>query len=220
MLAILPVLLWLGTWQLQRADIKRVMLEQFETGGVPVELQEYLDLDPLELRYRPVRVEGRYLTDRQFLLEGMSKEGRPGLHVLTPLSLENGGVVIVDRGWIPETRTRQTNPNPDVGTGLRSVTGRVVPFPAAGLKLSGEPGTAWPRRVVYPTHTELAAQLDLRVYPHMIWLDASDPAGYERDWKPAEFGPARHIGYAVQWFALAVTLVLIYIILKFRRKHD
>lgn len=220
MLAVLPVLLWLGSWQLERARQKQALFDRFGAVASPVSLEQVVDQSPQQLRYRPVRVAGRYLAERQFLLEGMSRDGRPGLHVWTPLQLAGGDLVIVDRGWVPEPGDRTVRLDLPVSTELREVSGRVVPYPEPGLRLAAEPGTGWPRRVLYPTAAELSAQLGKPVLPHLVWLDAASPDGYARDWRPAEFGPARHIGYAVQWFGLAVTLILIYLVLRFRRKKN
>lgn len=217
MLAVLPVLLWLGAWQLDRASQKREMFERFGADDAPVAYPSIADAAPEDVRYRRVVATGRYDAARQFLLEGMTRDGRPGLHVLTPLALGDGSFVIVDRGWIPETRTRDTRPDLPVGVGPREVAARAVPFYAPGLRLEAPPGEGWPRRVLYPTPVQLAEALGAPVAPHLLWLDAGEPDGFARDWKPAEFGPARHIGYAVQWFGLAITLLLIYFVLRFRR---
>ncbi|MDH3768945.1 MAG: SURF1 family protein, partial [Gammaproteobacteria bacterium] len=154
------------------------------------------------------------------LLEGFSHEGQPGLHVLTPFLLPGNEIVMINRGWLPETRTRDTSPDLSVGEDVRELNGRVVPYPQAGLRLEAEAATQWPRRVVYPTHQDIADALGVQVHPHMIWLNANEADGFVRAWKPSEFGPARHVGYAVQWFGLAVTLILIYIILQFRRRRE
>ncbi len=220
MLTVLPVLLWLGMWQLNRAAQKSDLLERFGRDDDTVEIAAVLDAEPESVRYRPVQATGQYLADRQFLLEGMSLEGRPGLHVLTPLELPDGRVVLVNRGWIPETLTRDTLPPLPVSPGQRTVNGRVVPYLQPGIRLESEFDEGWPRRVMYPTPDEVAVQLGRSVVPHVVWLDPDAPDGFERVWKPAEFGPARHIGYAVQWFGLAVTVVLIYLILTFRRRHE
>lgn len=221
MLLVLPVLLYLGFWQLDRADEKQAMFDRFGAAGAAVDFPDVIDQPPESLRYRRVTLRGRYVAARQFLLEGMFHDSRPGLHVLTPLRLaDSAGMVLVNRGWIPETLTRQVRPELPLSEAWRDISGRVVPYPQAGMRLAGVPDSGWPRRVVYPTPDEISAALSLEVLPHMIWLDPDEADGFVREWKPAEFGPARHIGYAVQWFALAFTLILIYIIMKFRRHDD
>ena len=57
----------------------------------------------------------------------------------------------------------------------------------------------------------------LDLVPGLLLLDAADPDGYRRDWRPSDFGPERHLGYAVQWFALAGTLVILYLAWSFRK---
>jgi surfeit locus 1 family protein len=54
----------------------------------------------------------------------------------------------------------------------------------------------------------------------LILLDAGEPDGYVRNWAPPGFPPMRHIGYAVQWFALALTLFVIYVVTNLRRDAD
>jgi len=67
---------------------------------------------------------------------------------------------------------------------------------------------------------ELAQHLQRELAPVSVLLDAGAEDGYLRRWRPIEFGPDRHIGYAVQWFALALTLLIIYIVVNFRRSKD
>jgi len=51
----------------------------------------------------------------------------------------------------------------------------------------------------------------------VILLDPKEPDGYARNWEAPGFPPMRHIGYAVQWFALAAALLVIYIVTNVRR---
>jgi len=57
------------------------------------------------------------------------------------------------------------------------------------------------------------------VIPGVLLLDAAEPDGYLRDWRASDFGPERHLGYAFQWFALAVTLVILYLAWSFRKSE-
>jgi surfeit locus 1 family protein len=57
----------------------------------------------------------------------------------------------------------------------------------------------------------------LSLVPGLILLDPSAPDGFRRNWRPSDFGPERHVGYAVQGFALAVTLVILYLAWAFRK---
>lgn len=222
-LALLPLLAGLGIWQLQRAAEKQALYTAFQEGSDPVTVagpapgRALGDLP----RFQAVRVEGRYLPVRQFLLDNMTDGGRAGYHVLTPFAPAGGGpAVLVDRGWVPKTFG---GPVPEIGMGSNpgAVTGRISRLPRPGLELAGgEVGGGWPRVVQFPRTSELARALGMPLADRVILLDAEAPEGFLRAWRPAGFGPERHLGYAVQWFALAATLLVIYGVLGFRRTRD
>lgn len=213
----LPLLLALGAWQLERAAYKRTLFEAFAVGGSPVAL----DAHPRGLaelpRFARVRADGRYLADRQFLLDNMVEAGRAGYRVLTPLELGDGRILMVDRGWMPKDFASATPPQVAVGAGHRRVTGRLDYLPRAGIDLTRDTAAGWPRVVQFPTAAELAGALDAELVPGLLLLDADRPDGYRREWRAAESGPERHVGYAVQWLALAVTLVVLYLAWSFRK---
>jgi len=215
----LPVLLTLGTWQLGRAEEKRRMFADFEAGaGAPVALADHpAGLEALT-RYTRVEATGSYLPGRQFLLDNMVEEQQVGYRVLTPLLLRDGRAVMVDRGWVPKAfGTGSGLPDIGVDDAARTVTGRIDRLPRPGIELDGGQGKGWPRVVQFPSSDELSETLGLSLVPGLILLDPSAPDGFRRNWRPSDFGPERHVGYAVQWFALAVTLVILYLAWAFRK---
>ena len=64
---------------------------------------------------------------------------------------------------------------------------------------------------------EIGEQLGTQVYAYQLLLDAENADGFTRDWQPAVTGPEKHLGYAVQWFGFAITLVIIYIGLNLKK---
>lgn len=209
----------LGRWQLHRAEEKRVLFAGFAAGaGSAMPLPA--SFEPVT-RYRRVTATGRYDTTRQFLLDNMSYAGEPGYHVLTPLVLRDRRIVLVDRGFVPfGTRRRGELPRIAVGTDVRTVTGRADFLPRPAIELRDTPAGGWPRVVGFPRRTDIAAALGATVHPQLVLLDAVEPDGFLRDWQPPGMPPERHLGYAVQWFGLAVTLALIWLILSFPRRQD
>jgi surfeit locus 1 family protein len=146
---------------------------------------------------------------------------KPGYRVLTPL-ITATHIVLVDRGWVPLGRTREELPDIQVADRVRAVHGRLADIPRPGIRLQGEPPRdAWPRVLNYPTVAELQALYGPTVLPRMVLLDESDPDGFRRDWSArysvTEFGPDKHIGYAVQWFGMAIALLVIYVVLGIRQ---
>ncbi len=89
----------LAQWQLGRAEEKRVLFAGFAAGDTPAVVLSPGFATPE--RYQRVEIMGRYDAARQFLLDNMIEQGRPGFHVLTPLFLNDGSMVIVNRGWVP-----------------------------------------------------------------------------------------------------------------------
>ena len=206
----------LANWQLGRAREKEALIAAFDAGGgeaVPLSVAA-----PAELpRYQRVTVAGRYEPGRQVLLDNMpSASGQAGYRVLTPFRREDGGsLVLVDRGWVPLGADRSQRPDVAVGGEPRAVTGRLDGLPVPGLRL-GEaraPDSAgWPLVLNFPVTSDLEAALGEPVEARILLLDADQPDGYQRAWRPSMgFPPERHLGYAIQWLALALVVLVAFV---------
>ena len=218
----LAVFVSLGYWQLGRAREKQALFDAFMTGSQDTVDATGLGFDALA-RYQHLRLHGSYDATRQILLDNMpSVNGQPGYRVLTPLERADGrGWVLVDRGWVPLGATREDLPDVAVGGQEREVSGilDVLPIPGMRVGPAAAPGTAgWPRVLLFPTEADVEAVLDTDVEPRIILLDAGAPDGFERKWRPSlGFGPERHLGYAIQWFAFGLVTAILFIALNLRR---
>jgi surfeit locus 1 family protein len=207
----------LGAWQLGRAGEKRALARSFLAGGPAIEWQRLPADAP---RFQRVALRGVYDAEHQFLLDNMSHESVAGVQVLTPLVLDNGDAVIVNRGWRPFGATRRDLPSIDVGTEKRTVVGRIDELPRPGIWLKGPEISNWPRLVQYPRMTDLSTALGRELAPRQVLLDPGVPDGYVRNWVVPGTTPDRHLGYAVQWFAFAALALAIWIVLSFRNSGD
>lgn len=223
----LPLLIGLGLWQLDRADYKRSLQTDFAAGGDATPLQTTADLAGLDevRRFQPVGLTGRYLAGRQFLLESMVHDGAAGYHVLTPFATEAGPVVLVNRGWVPKAYDASL-PDVTVAETPTSITGRVARLPRPAIAV-GEvsAGEGWPRLLHFPQAADvavlLADTLDGGTLPAtVLLLDPGTPDGYVRAWQPTGTGPERHVAYALQWFAFAATLATIWVVMFLRRRRQ
>jgi surfeit locus 1 family protein len=213
--------IWLGFWQLSRAEQKQALLDQYATAQqsqVEITSQNATRLP----RYQRAKVSGRFDPAHQVLLDNMpSHTGQPGYRVLTPFET-SAGWLLVDRGWLPLGATRSQLPDIPVGDGERTLTGTIDDLPRAGLQLATPPvdsNAPWPRVLSFPDQVALDQQLGHKLISGVLLLDASQPEGYERIWEAhLGFQPERHIGYAVQWFAFAVAAVILFVITGFRTK--
>ena len=222
-LLVLVLLLALGFWQLDRARQKEDLKTAFSFSLVqpPVPLSS-LDPNDTRYRYRQVTTDGHFDGNHQILLDNQIFQGQPGYHVFTPLKRPHEAAILINRGWVPLGKSRQQLPTIEVTEEPITVTGLLTQPANPGLRL-GEPmadQNTWPMVVQYLDYTAVAKRLGYPILSAVIALDPQSQYGYERHWQPnfARFGPERHLGYAVQWFALALTLIIIYVVINTRRE--
>lgn len=219
-IALIVMLISLGRWQLHRAAEKQVLFDSFAAGSDATRAIEHAT--PKIPRYQHVEVTGHYDSARQILIDNMVNAERAGYYVITPFELQAGGWVLVNRGWVPLGPSRADRPAIPVAQDVRSIRGRADNLPSPGIRMGVPAPLAPPYPVVanFPTLAQLGQllrQSDWIPATEVILLDAGQPDGYVRDWAPPGFPPMRHIGYAVQWFALALALAVIYVVTNFRR---
>jgi surfeit locus 1 family protein len=210
----------LGRWQWARGDFKQALRDQFERGSavaMPLGAQSSAALQ----RFTRVSVMGRWDVERQFLLDNRTREGRAGYEVLTPLQMDDGRWLIVNRGWLPFSGYRDRLPDVTLAARVVTLRGRLDDLPQAGLasgRAAPDPTGRWPRVTNYPTIPELAGSLGTAALePRVLLLDADQPDGFLRDWQPPGMSPQTHWSYAVQWWSFGVLLIVLYVVLNLRK---
>lgn len=205
----------LGAWQLQRADEKQHLLESIDRAGSEsaVDLATAL-ADRLDLHFRAVIAQGRFLPERQILLDNQIRNGEPGVQVFVPLQLDAGGqVLLVDRGWLPWRERAEPLPVAAVGAETVAVEGLLLSAPAAGLALGAEVQQQWPLLV---TRIDLA-DLERRLQQPLLDLVLEDrETPRAQSLRSGMLPPDRHRGYALQWFGLSLTVIIIFGVLAIR----
>ncbi len=216
-LIMLPLVLGLGVWQLQRANYKQGLQDTYfdQLGGLAIPLAEM----PQRVGFSRVRVTGHY-ESAQYLLDNRVREGRQGYWLFSPFVTRAGARIMVNRGWLAAPRLR---------TDLLALT----ETPAGEVNISG---MLWPdtgttplfgrraievirpllyrmQRLDWPELTALQPALqatELRLDPGQTGVLTAAPQVFD-------FRVARHIGYAMQWFGLAAALSIGYVV--YGRKH-
>lgn len=215
----------LGQWQWHKAELRQAEWNAFARGAdraLVLGSRETADTP----RFQRVVVSGRFDAEHQFLLDNRIENGEAGYEVLTPLDLDDGRALLVDRGWVPFTGFRSRLP--DVRLSARGpvrLTGRIDQLPVGGLafgRVGPRPGANWPKVTSYPEMAQLASALaavspEVRLEPRILLLDPGAPHGYVRDWRPPGMSPARYMSYAAQWWLFAVTLIVIWAVLSARK---
>lgn len=195
-----------GNWQHRRMSEKEALQAQSSAALAAAPAPLPADVaDWRTWRFRRVIVTGRFDAARQILIDNKVYRGRAGFDVLTPLALEDGRVVLVDRGWTGLGRnTRATLPDVPPPQGVVTIHGRVdIP---AGRYLELGSGAA-PTGVLWEhlDPARFAAATGLAVLPIVVL--AQDPPGNDRlvrDWALPDAGIETHLSYMVQWYTFAV----------------
>ncbi len=218
-LAALPLLIGLGVWQLDRLAWKEALIARIaeRTSAVPVQLAafEAADRDAGGAEYLHVRARGRFLHDKALYMYAPDPDLGPGFHVYVPLQLQGGKVLLVNRGFVPETLRDPKSRSPGLVEGDVEVTGLLR---AAGKKGSFTPDNDVARNQWYWRDIEgmLRAAFWGSVPEHVSYvLDADEaptnPGGWPKGGTTLVKLPNRHLEYALTWFGLAATLVVVFL---------
>ncbi len=103
----LLVLLALGTWQMQRLEWKNDLITSFESrsSAAPMNLPA-LDAVSDDMEFRRLLLVGEFAHDKEVLMTGRTYEGNAGFHVVTPFTLADGRIILVNRGWVSEAYSK------------------------------------------------------------------------------------------------------------------
>ncbi len=218
---VLVLLLGLGTWQVQRMHWKTALVERLESrmAAPATELPAALDdLDAAE--YRRARVAGRFLHDREMYLLGYSPRGSAGFYVVTPLMRADAPPVLVNRGWVPPERKDPAGRLAAQSPGRVTVEGIIRKAQVPGwFTPDNEPdNNLW--FTIDPAAMGRAAGLD-RVAPvYLQALAAEAPKGAPLGLPNAVHLRNQHLQYTIIWYALALALVVIYVLYHRQRGRE
>ncbi len=202
------VCLRLGFWQLDRHKqraAQNAVIEQ-RLGENPIDA--LLDLNPDSHEYRRARAEGVFDYSREVIEQGRVVNGVPAVYIVTPLVTQNGGILLIERGYAPSPDARGV----DVAT-LRETDSAVV----EGVLVRLDGGTL-PSDLTWPIYVRRADPAVLQqlfeepllplVLRRTVMPPPPDgPRGFGAvPLPPLTGGP--HLGYAVQWFLFATIAVV------------
>lgn len=210
----------LGFWQLDRETEKSVLFDSYADAmsQAPALLDPYTP----QPRFSRVKLQGKF-TGGQFFLDNQTLDGNPGVHVYAPFALDSvKQTMLVNRGWLPMERTRREMPEiPALPAGSVALTGHLSSYPQPGIKI-GQPdyNTPPPWLLVYLEPKDLAQALGLELTPQILLATDETPGPLIQVWEPKVMAPEKHRGYAVQWFSLAAAVLVVTLILLFRRSSN
>ncbi|MEM0955587.1 MAG: SURF1 family protein [Pseudomonadota bacterium] len=207
---LVPVFISLGLWQLSRADEKRAIAAQYEARRqlAPVPLSA-LPLQPADLAHRRVTLRGAFISERTFLLDNRIRDGRYGVEVVTPFDTGQH-VVLVNLGWMEGDQFRRSLPAPPPLAPVNEITGSVYVQPGESYTLGAiDSDNRWPRLVQALDVEAMGELLGQPVWPYSVRVDLESPVALVAEWALVNMRPEKHGAYALQWFAMAFTLLVI-----------
>lgn len=219
-LLLFPGLLWLGFWQLSRAEEKRALTELFEARreAPPVDVSALL-AEP-DMAYRRVHIQGRFDPEHSLLLDSRTRNGQVGVELLQPFFDEpSERWLLVNRGWQawPDRRSRPVFSTPEGKVSLYAWI--QVPL-GKPLRLQQERIDAgWPRLITHVEPGRLWSQLQREGLAYEARLEPG-PAALQADWPVVSMAPEKHLGYAVQWFGLAIALLCLFVYLGIHNARE
>jgi len=222
---VFAILISLGGWQLSRAE-QKAQTEQA--------LNENLALSELEIitpvgtdgqyRFRHVSLKGRFETQHQYLLDNRIEKGRPGFLVITPFRYANDkAVILVNRGWLPLGKTRQDLPDIRVSGSQRVIRGILADLPGKLPSFGIGPPVnsgSWPRVVRDVEIEQIGLDLGYTMPPYLLQLGQDDSSAYTQNWRAIASSPEKNRSYAIQWFSMALVVLILFIGLNSRRLEE
>lgn len=230
-LLLLPLLLRLGVWQLDRAQEKRDLIASLEakSSQSSIALEQALQLENPD--QTKVTVAGQPVSDVHLVVDNQKHEGRLGYEVFAlwqtnskdPQLLPN--FVLVSRGWLPRQDFYEKVPTiPDfVDQSLEGQlyfskgSNQVVAQNAQWQKFEG----AWLiGQFDLETIAEKAGEIGYHTAPFVVRQQAEPNSPLVRQWELVASPPEKHIAYAIQWFGMALVLIILFIVLNLKRERQ
>ncbi|MEU6365974.1 SURF1 family protein [Streptomyces sp. NPDC046931] len=228
-LALIPTMIELGFWQLHRHEHKvalnKVIADSLTATPVPAESLTSPGATVTHKNlYRRVTAKGTFNPAREVVVRRRTNaDGEVGYHVLTPFVLDDGKVLMVNRGWIPANGAQTDFPRiPAPAQGETTVTGRLMPDETtaeSGIKnVRGLPD----RQVMLIGSEQQARRLGKQVLGGYIELTSPAPKGGGPELLPdpehSDIGP--HMAYAVQWWLFSAGVPFGWFVLARREARE
>ncbi len=211
----------LGFWQIERLGWKEALITQRHAAlnDAPVAPPENLE-DARALEFHPIHVSGRFLNGDEMPVAAISKSGEAGFHIVTPFRLENGEILLIDRGFVPVQLKSPETRKAGLIEGDATVTGllRVPEHPGPFVPANDPARNTW----YYVDIPAMAKAQGIGIaLPFYLDADAAPvPGGYPVGAQTEIDLPNNHLQYAITWFALAAGLVGVYIVFLRRRLRE
>ena len=231
-LLFLSLFLSLGFWQLDRANEKENIIKLYEERqSSDIVTLNYVGKNTIKDKYyRNYKIKGRYI-NKTFLIDNKIKDKQPGFNVISLFQISSSKeIILVDRGWIKMKGQRQNIEknfkflnNENIEKDVQEINGYIYPREKSYTIGSISTNKSWPRLLQAINFNEIKSTIkenELFVQGIVFRLSANNNFGFKRDWKIVFMDSTKHLGYAFQWFSMALALVILTILFFVRMKNE
>ncbi|SQH74739.1 conserved protein of unknown function, might be SURF1-like protein [Shewanella benthica] len=223
-LAMFLILIKLGFWQLERAEMKQKWQTELthRQSSAPLTYAQLISFPAAEqvTGYR-LSVQASPASSHIFLLDNQVFNGRVGYLALQPMQIaQEGPWMLVELGFIAAGLDRLILPDVDVITAEVNLNGRLYQKQANPMSSALLPEPGWPKRIQNLNLSAISQLLGKPLAPAVLQPDHLDGINLPHPWTPIPLSSQKHLGYALQWFsmALAFALLMLYSIYSRRVK--
>ncbi|MTE23626.1 SURF1 family protein [Microbacterium sp. ZXX196] len=199
---------FLSHWQFERNEQReaanQLIADNYDAAPVPLaDLVAGTDDFDAGDEWRPVILEGTYLTDDQLLARNRAQGGTSAYEVIVPFQLTDGRILAVDRGWVPPAYDGGAEAVPEAPTGTVTVVARLRPSEA--LPTSGRSAPEGQLPTIHaPSVAEVAGEGTITTAYALMVSEDPAPAEAPAALAAPEEDPGPHLSYAIQWILFAV----------------
>ena len=215
-LLMMPLILSLGFWQLERGKEKQQIVDHHKYNQqLPPIISPNQLASGEDHQYRLAWIQGTVDNQRIIILDNKVKNGRPGYEILQPVTVSGlPEKLLINRGWVEASLDRDILPTiPAVDNNVQ-LRGYLYHTLKGGYRLDDGINQVqdWPSRVGWITLQRAQELYGESFLPYQLRLDQDSPGALKTGWATVAVQPEKHVGYAVQWFAMAITLLIMTII--------
>jgi len=202
------VFIFLGFWQLERAEVKANLMEAFDQE----QTKSPKNISSTSLPWSRVYIKGTYDTSHQVFIDNQINGGKVGYKIYTPFYFDGGQAIFVDRGWLPQGKTRNDLPNIKFISGEITIIGSLIKPEKEVLVGSELLTNEWPlvSQTKSPSIIQNAYNQDF-LDMVLILEPGSQFINEYIGLSPFVITPAKHYGYALQWFTMSLVLAGMFI---------
>lgn len=209
---IAAVAMALCVWQLGRAQEKQQWMDLRASRASVLALGDGLrwsaELSAPSLDQQRVALTGRWIMNKSVALDNRLQDGRAGVHVLTPLLLNDQSVVWVNRGWMARMPGAGDLQDPPPAADPVALQGVALASVMQRKELTTDPKLLWAGNLWQNFDWNVAAEWvgtanpTQHVWPAIVWQISDNADGLKRRLPEVSSDVPKHLGYALQWALL------------------